>query len=562
MVQSPVSAVATRKTFDVCVIGTGAGGGVMLQELTAAGFDVVALQRGPHLQTSQFSDDELQVIIRDGLFAPDQLETYRHDAGESAVPGRYNQLAHCVGGSMTRWAGWSWRYREDDFAVLSKEGPVAGASLADWPVSYRQLEPHYQRAEREFGVAGRAGANPFEPPRGSDYPNPPHPDRRSSRIFAAGAGALGYHPFPLPVAINPREFDGRARCVYGGACQGFGCPIHAKATSLSVCIPRARASGRLDLRAEAFVFELPVGEDGRVRGARYFDRHGKEQEVRARQVVLAGNAVGSAHLLLLSRSGAFPDGLANSSGLVGRNLMLHHHAAVRFTTDQLARGVTGIEAHRALDDLHPSDAKRGFIRGGVVAEVNAFTRQPIVYAFSSAGHPRLSRAWGSEFKRFLREFPRAVTVGSILEDLPMRENRIDLDPEAVDRFGVRVPRITHRQHPNDIAMNRWYGQRLLELADACGAREKWLLQLPGTTRIDEKTAMRGSAHLHGTCRMGVDPSSSVLDSRCRAHDVPNLWVVDGSCFPTAGGYNPTLTILANAYRVAGHFIGEVRRQNL
>ncbi len=553
----------SRKEFDVCVIGTGAGGGVMLQQLTEAGFDVVALQRGPALSTAQFSDDELDIIIRDRLFAADQLETYRHDAGKKAEPGRYNQLAHAVGGSMTRWSGWSWRFREDDFRVLSAEGSVAGASLADWPIGYEEMEPWYGLAERDFGVAGRRGANPFAPPQKSEYPNPLHPERRSSLVFERGAEKLGHHPFPLPVAINPRPYRGRAACTYGGTCQGFGCPIHAKASSLSVCLPRARATRRLELRPHARVFELPLGPDGKVRGARYLDSNGAEHEIRARHVVVSCSAIGSPHLLLLSKSGSFPQGLANSSGLVGRNLMLHHHAAIRFLLEEPALGVTGIEATRAIDDFHPSDPERGFIRGGVIAEVSSFTRQPIVYAMSDLGDPGLSaRRWGSELKRFLREFPRAITIGSILEDLPMEENRVDLDPDIRDSDGLPAPRLTHRQHPNDIAMNRWYAARLPDIADACDASEKWLMQLPGTTRIDEQTAMKGSAHVHGTCRMGSDPSRSVLDRWCRAHDVANLWVVDGSGFPSSGGYNPTLTILANAYRVADHFVTEARKGNL
>ena len=278
-------------------------------------------------------------------------------------------------------------------------------------------------------------------------------------------------------------------------------------------------------------------------------------------MIVACNAVGSARLLLLSKSASFPDGLANSSGLVGCNLLLHHHAAVRFLVDEPTLAVTGIEAYRAVDDFHPSDSARGFIRGGVVAEVNSFTRQPIVFAFSEAGHPRLQRSWGVEFKDYLREFPRTIAIGSILEDLPMEANRVDLDPDVKDRHGLPVARITHRQHENDIAMNEWYAGRLLELAEACGATEKSRFAMPGSTRIDARTAMRGSAHLHGTCRMGSDPAKSVLDRFCRTHDVGNLWVVDGSCFPSSGGYNPTLTILANAYRVAAHIVGEAGRQN-
>jgi choline dehydrogenase-like flavoprotein len=540
------------ETFDACVIGTGAGGSVACQVLCEAGLRVVALQRGPELAPAELSEDELEVVIRESLFQPGRLESYRLDASRKAEPGRYNQMAHVVGGSMIRWSGWSWRFRPDDFRVRSVEGPVPGAALADWPIAYEELAPHYDRAEKALGVAGRAGANPFEAPRKGPLPNPPHPVRRSSLRFEKGAASHGLHPFPLPVAINPRSYQGRTACTYGGACQGFGCPIHARASSVSVFLPRAGATGRLELRSGAEVVELPIGADGRVTGARYLDGAGALHEVRARRVVLAGNAVESARLLLMSTSGAFPHGLANGSGLVGRHLMLHHHAAVRFRTSEPTLSVTGIEATRAVDDWHPSDPARGFVRGGVVAEVNSFTRQPLVFAFSPEGEPGLERAWGEPYVDYLESMPFTVTLGSVLEDLPMADNRIDLDPDLRDERGLPVARITHRQHENDIAMSRWFRERMLELADACGAESRSPILIPGPGHTDAHTAMKGSAHLHGTCRMGDDPAASVVDRNGRAHDVPNLWVVDGSIFPTSGGYNPTLTIVANAFRVSEH----------
>jgi choline dehydrogenase-like flavoprotein len=551
------------ESFDVCVIGTGAGGGVMLKELTAAGLRVVALERGPHLQTHQFTDDELSVVWRDQIFSPDQLETYRLEDGAPTETGRFNTIAHCVGGTMTHWAAWSWRFRPDEFRVLSEEGPLAGASLADWPVSYEELEPFYEKAEWEFGVAGDAAANPFGPPRKRGFPNPPHPEKVSTRIVAKGARALGYTPFPTPMAINSRPYGGRPQCLYGGACQQFGCPVHAKATPFSVLIPKAMATGKLDLRPGAMVFEIPVGSDGRALGARYLDDAGSTHEVRARHVVVAGGAIGTPHLLRLSTSGKFPHGLANGSDQVGRHLTFHVHNLIQFTVSEPAMAWTGLESHGSIDDLHPSDPKRGFIRGGVIGEANVMNKLPIGHALSGTGFPDLERQWGAGFKDYLRRFPRTVGLVSILEDLPMAENRIDLDPEVKDRHGLPVPRITHRQHPNDLAMLGWYEARMLELAEAAGASEKWAPRLAGLTGLDDRNAMKGSgAHFHGTCRMGDDPDASVVDRWCRSHEVPNLWVVDGSVFPTSGGYNPTLTILTNAYRVADHFVAEARRQNL
>jgi choline dehydrogenase-like flavoprotein len=548
-----------RDEFDVCVIGTGAGGGVMIQELTAAGLRVVALQRGPFLKPADFDDDELRTIIRDEVFSPDQVETWRRDDQSPTETGRFNYTANCVGGTMTHWAAWSWRFLPDDFRVLSTEGPVAGASLADWPIGYDDIEPFYQRAEWDFGVSGDANGNPFGAPRKRAFPNPPHPGRTASYRVMQAAKKLGYHPFPTPVAINSRAYGSRPECVHGGACLGYGCPIGAKATTLSVCIPKALATGRLDLRPHATAREITLGKDGRARSVKYLDRQGKEQEVLARAVVVAGNAIGTAHLLLMSTSGSFPQGLANSSGLVGRNLTLHHIAGVAFTVDEPARSYTGLHSHAAFDDLHPSDPKRGFIRGGVVAEANSLTNQPLSYALVTAqGYPA-KRAWGRELKDYLRKFPRSVAIAAVLEDLPMEDNRVDLDPTVKDGQGLPAPRITHRQHPNDFAMNRWFTARMMAVAEAAGAIEKWDAQFYSLP--DERSAMKGFMHFHGTCRMGNDPKTSVVDRWCRSHDVKNLWVVDGSVFPTSGGYNPTLTILANAYRVADHFVGEAKRRN-
>jgi choline dehydrogenase-like flavoprotein len=549
--------------FDVCVIGTGAGGGVMLKELTAAGMRVVALERGPHLSTAQFTDDELEVISRDALFSPDQFETYRPAIGTATEKGRFNGIAHCVGGTMTHWAAWSWRFRPDEFKVRSVDGPLEGASLADWPITYDELEPYYEKAEREFGVAGTAGANPFEAARKKGYPNPAHPPKVSSQSVTKGARALGYRPFPTPMAINSQPYGGRPTCMYGGACQQFGCPIHAKATPFSVLIPKALATGKLDLRPDAMVFEIPVGDDGRVRGARYLDSRGNAHEVRANQVVVAGGAIGSPHLLRLSSSAKFPDGLANGNGQVGRHLTFHLHDLVHYLIDEPSMSWAGLESHVAIDDLHPSDPKRGFIRGGVIGEINFGNKLPITHATAGVGFPGLERQWGSDFKNYLRTFGHVVGLVTILEDLPMPTNMVDLDPEVRDKYGLAVPRITHSQHENDIMMQNWYRLRLREIAEAAGGKQIWDPHIPNLTHLSGNEAMKGAAaHFHGSCRMGDDPDASVVDRWCRAHEVPNLWVIDGSVFPTSGGYNPTLTILANAYRVADHFVAEAGRQNL
>ncbi|MCZ6659477.1 MAG: GMC family oxidoreductase [Gammaproteobacteria bacterium] len=551
--------MAGRDECDVCVIGTGAGGGVMIKELSEAGFSVVALERGPLLTPSDFTDDELGVVVRREIFG-DQLETSRIDDQSPTQIGRINGSVYCVGGTITHWSAWSWRFRPEEFRIRSVEGPIAGASLADWPISYDDMEPFYEKAEWEFGVSGDAEANRFGPPRKRAYPNPPHPIKKSSQSFVNGAEKLGYHPFHGPTAINSRAYRGRPQCSYGGTCAFFGCPIHAKATSLSVCIPKALASGNLDLRPNAMVHQITIGADGRARSVRYLDEAGAGHEVFARQVVVSGGAFGSPHLLLNSTSPSFPDGLANSSGLVGKNLTLHLFPLLQYLVDEPTLGMTGINLTVAVDDLHDSDSKRGFIRGGVFGE--ATTSTPISHAMNAYGFPNLKQMWGRGFKDYLRTFPRQVAMIGFLEDLPVETNRVDLDPDVKDGHGLPVPRITHKQHANDLAMMSWYTDRMREIGEAAGAVDSWVPDAP-FTNLTEKKAMPGAAgHFHGTCRMGDNPKSSVVDRWCRSHDVKNLWVVDGSFFPTSGGYNPTLTILANAYRVANHFIAEAKRLNL
>ena len=536
---------------DVCVIGTGAAGGVWIDACTRAGLDVVALERGPHLTPADFvQHDELRNIHRADGFAPDWQETSRSHASEAARLGRGTMLAQCVGGGTAHWGAWVWRYREDDFRVRSVEGPVEGASLADWPIGYDELAPYYDRAEARLGVAGDAHGNPSRPPGMRAYPNPPHPPRRATLSIEAGARKLGLTPFPTPLAINPRPYQGRPACINGGRCSNFGCPVHAKASTLSIHVPAALATGHLDLRPGARVRELHVGVDGRVRAASYVDADGQEREVRARTFVLAGGSIGSAHLLLSSRSARHPHGLGNGSGLVGRNLMFHAFSFVGFELPEPSMGALGTAGMVAIDDLHASDVARGFIRGGVVAE--SAEPGPIWAAYKAPDYlGTRTRAWGKPLKDYLRRYPYLAGLISIGEDLPRAENRVDLDPEHVDAHGVPLPRITYDSHPNDRALQAWYEAHMHEIARAAGAVKSFSFDM---------TEQKGSSgHMMGTCRMGDDPDAAVVDRWCRSHEVENLYIPDASCFPTSGGYNPTLTIFANAERTAEHFLTRLRR---
>ncbi len=540
-----------RESKDVCIIGTGAAGGVWADVCTRVGLEVVALERGPQLGPAEFAThDEFSNIYRNDGFAPEWRDTLRTKAGEDARLGRSTLLAQCVGGGTAHWGAVSWRFREDDFALRTRGGAISGANVADWPIGYADLAPFYDRAEVRLGVAGRAGSNPVEPPRGVAYPNPPHPPRLATVAVERGAKALGYRPFPTPIAINSRAYGGRAACMNGGQCSNFGCPVHAKASTLAIHVPAALATGRLDLRTNARVTELVVGADGRVKSARYVDASGREREVRARTFVVAAGGIGSPHLLLASRTARHPQGLANASGLVGRNLMFHIFSYVAFELPGPSLGALGPNGMVAIDDLHPSDATRGFARGAVIFE--AAEPGPLWAALKAPDYLGSSTgAWGKPLKDYLRRFPHFGGLISIGEDLPQLENRIDLDPDHVDSQGIPLARITHRSHPNDLALVAYFEERSRAIAAAAGAVKTW--------SFDFKFAKGGTGHLMGTCRMGSDPEHSVVDADCRSHEIPNLYVPDASCFPTSAGYNPTLTIFANAERAATRFLARRKR---
>jgi choline dehydrogenase-like flavoprotein len=352
------------------------------------------------------------------------------------------------------------------------------------------------------------------------------------------------------MAINSQVYGDRAKCMNGAFCAGFGCPINAKASTLAIHIPAALATGHCELRTGSRAVEVMLDGNGRARGVRCLDEKGAEFEVRARQVILAGGSIASAQLLLQSRSARFPNGLANRSDQVGRNLMCHVFAVTNFEMKDVANSFAGPPGNIAVDDFHASNSKRGFVRGAVIAE--AIESMPISSALKAGNYlGGNKRAWGKPLRDYLGKFPHIGGLIAIGEDLPVADNRVDLDPTHRDAAGQPLPRITHKRHANDIRLARYFEQRMSDIASAGGALKTW--------SSDYTPIKTGSGHIMGTCRMGSDPERSVLDRWCRTHDVDNLWVVDSSFFPTSGGYNPTLTIFANSYRVAHYFIEQAKR---
>jgi choline dehydrogenase-like flavoprotein len=531
---------------NVCIVGAGASGATAAKVLTEAGVDVVMLDRGPWKRDGEFSGDELANVSRHFLTQDPLLDprTLRGSDDEEAAPQVFIPIPQMVGGGTAHWTGWCLRMLESDFTPRSLHGDIPGASLADWPITYEELEPYYDRVEWSLGVAGIAGANRFEAPRSRDYPMPPIPNTRYAKAFHDGCKALGYNSFPTPMAMLSQPYNGRATSVQSAFVQQFGDPSGTSSTILTTYIPDAIATGKLDLRPDCRVREITVDKQGRAKSVIYEDEHGDTVEQDADVILLACGAIESARLLLLSKSTLFPDGLANSSGLVGRNLTLHEYTAAVGVFDDAHEPIYGWAGGGYISgstyEFYETDTDRGFISGGHVAASGLGIPLPINFALPDRP------AWGQRAKDLDRQyFNRSMAVGIVIHDLPQERNRVELDDRVTDSAGLPVARITHTPHPNDLAQGQWIVDRNAEILEAAGASQVWRRYVERFT---------GNAHQHGTCRMGDDADGSVLNKWCQAHDVNNLFVIDSSPFPTSTGSNPTLTIMANAWRVADHIL--------
>ena len=376
------------------------------------------------------------------------------------------------------------------------------------------------------------------------------PIKSSGVLFEEGARKLGYHPFPAPVAILSKSYQGRMPCAHCGFCMGFGCEMGAKSSPLPTMIPQAIATGRCEIRPHSYVRKIELDAHGRATGAIYFDKSGKENLQRARAVIVAANGSETPRLLLLSKSNRFPDGLANSSGLVGKYLM--------FNTDSLAGGLfehplneyKSIEVTRIIHDTYEIDPKHGFYGGGGIDA--RFLWYPI--SFATVGLPPRLPQWGSEYKKALQKyFTRSMYLAGHTTSLPLEDNSISLDDTVKDAWGLPAMRVTYKDHPDDLKTNQFMIDRSMEILEAAGALDRWAYP------VEESTY---GFHLLGTCRMGNDPKTSVVTADHRTHDVPNLFLCDGSSFVTSGRGQPTETIQALAFRASDRITGLAKQNQI
>ena len=532
----------TSEVVDFVIIGAGGAGGVVAKQLATAGFKLVVLEQGPYLREADFRHDEIKntflgALVNDSKRQPNTFRTREEVTAQVKPTITYGRM---VGGGTAHFTANYWRFHEIDFIERTRWGSIAGTGFSDWPITYRDLEPYYTQAEEELGVSGVASASPFEPWHSKPYPLPPLPVKSSGVLFERAARKLGWHPFPAPMAILSQPYRGRGACLHCGFCEGFGCEVRAKSSSLATVIPVAERTGRCEIRPHSYARRIESDANGRVTGAVYFDQRRKEVFQRAKAVVVCANGAETPRLLLLSKSNRFPQGLGNSNGLVGRYLMLDSGSFAGGLFEFPLNEYKSVQVTRLLHDFYDSDPKRGFYGGGGIDA--RFDFYPISFALNALP-PDIPR-WGVKFKDTLREYyNRTMFLLSHSTALPVYTNSISLDPQTKDAWGLPAMRITYQSHPDDIRTMQFLQDREVELLTAAGAKKSWRFPVASLTE---------GVHLLGTCRMGDDPKTSVVDRFHRTHDVRNLFVVDGSSFVTSGRNQPTCTIQALAYRAADH----------
>lgn len=548
--------------FDVCVIGSGAGGAPIAYTLAGQGRSVLVLEKGPWFTEADFYKDEL-ACCRRSVYTP-SLQDEQHVIEEPGGDGTWAATptsesgwdfwnGNCVGGSSNFMSGFFHRMKPVDFRPLSEFGPIAGANVVDWPIAYHDLEPYYDRVENIVGVSGQIVPHANIEPRSSpDFPFPPTAEHPVSAWIDAACAELGYHALKVPRAILSRPALGRRSCEYSGYCGSYGCASGAKGSARAALLDHALATGHCVIRARAKVHRLVSDAQGRVVAAEYFDAAGERRQVTARIFVVACQAIETARLLLVSTGPRFPNGLANNRGQVGRNLLFSAGGAgggdLVYADLGAARAeqlrVMGPFVNRALDDWYVIDDPAlpgGRAKGGMV-EFLLGHPNPIARA-SGAQWGEDGLVWGKPLKRRLEgrfRADRRLTFEVFNDWLPVDDCRVTLDPTVKDRWGDPVARVRVGYHDGNLRVGRYLAEKAEQVLKQMGAANVG----SGISAAPPPNLVAGG------CRFGRDPATSVLDPDCRAHEVDNLFVSDGSFMPTGGSVPYTWTIYANAFRVA------------
>jgi choline dehydrogenase-like flavoprotein len=511
----------------VVIVGSGAGGGTLGTELALKGVKTVILEAGARNEIEDFVNDEWDSFIQ--LAWKDMRTTSGSWRVHKDFPNLPAWIVKSVGGSTVHWAGASLRFQEHEFKTRTHYGEIAGANLLDWPITLAEMEPYYAKAEDKMGVT-----------RTNNIPG--LPGNNNFKVLEAGAKKVGYKEVHTGrMAINSQPRDGRGACQQIGFCFQ-GCKSGAKWSTLYAEIPKGEATGKLEVRPDSQVVKIEHDASGKATGVVYADKDGNMQRQKARVVAVAGNSLESPRLLLNSASTMFPDGLANSSGQVGRNYMRHMTASVYGVFDKPVRMWRGTTMAGIVRDEAATDTKRGFV-GGYELETLSLGL-PFIVAFLDPG------AWGRGFTSAIDSYENMAGMWIVGEDMPQETNRITLDSVAKDKFGMPVASVHFDDHANDVAMR-----------DHAWSRGKAIYEAAGATDVFP-TPPYPSTHNLGTNRMSERARDGVVNAHGQTHDIKNLFISDGSQFTSGGAENPTLTIVSLAIRQADYISEQMGKNTI
>jgi len=553
--------------YDVVVIGSGASGGAVAYTLCKAGYKVAMLEKGRLLKRDEFAKDELAYCRRD-LVTPNLFDEYhmieeRVDGKWIATPtyesGWSFWNGNIVGGSSNLMSGMLHRLHPDDFRLKSKYGAIKGANIVDWPISYEELEPYYDLTEELVGISGYFEKHIYEPPRSrAQFTQHPTKENAVVQLLDKSCQKRGIKSLVTPRAVLSKDKGGRQACYYSNFCGSYGCSSGAKSSSRESLIAPALATGNLSLLTNTHVKSLHTSQKDEVDYAVVVDTlTGKERRIKAKLFVVAAQAHESARLLLNSANKYYPNGLANSSGELGKNLLfsgggsgqgeLHkeHLKEIKFN----ALMQTGLFVNRSILDWYfVDDWWDGTFKGGLVEWM--FEHQNIISRASKDNYKNEKLVWGKELgEKIIKRFTEQKSIRfEIFNDwLPHDNCFISLDKTHKDKYGMPVGKLRVEGHPHDVKVGKYIAKKCEEVLEEMGAKNIY----------SSITAAASQNLVAGGCRFGNDPKTSVLNKYCRTHDVKNLYVADASFMPTGGSVAYTWTIYANAFRVADQILRDL-----
>lgn len=564
-------------SYDICIVGSGAGASPVAYTLAKAGAKVLVLEKGPWLTEKEFYKDELAISIHN-VYNP-KLEDEQHvieeqyvtDEGESYWQGEPTSESGwsfwngtVVGGSSNFMSGYFHRLKPIDFRLKSEFGAIEGANVEDWPISYQELEPYYAQVERDVGVSGRTVDHPNQEPRSTEFKYKAVAEHAVSSWIDKAAALIGYHSVPVPRAILSEPAMGRKSCEYSGYCSNYGCASGAKGSGRAALLNHAVASGNCTIKPKAKVYKIATDKQGEISGVLYYDSQGRKQKATAKLYVVACQAIETSRLLLASTGEKFPNGLANNSGNVGKNLVFsaggtgkgdfHYHDLTEQQINELKQ--VGPFINRSLQDWYQINDNtfdgansKGSAKGGTIDFL--FHQNPVARAGGSQwgvdDNNNDQLVWGEQLKQNLKqEFTTYKTLRfEVFNDwLPNDNCFVSLDDSVTDKWGDPVANVRIGYHDHDLKVGEYLAEKAEKLLHAMGA----------SNVSSSVSGYPPSNLMAGGCRFGNDPKTSVLNKYCQAHEVNNLFVTDGSFMPTGGSVPYTFTIYANAFRVADHIV--------